>query len=92
LLGINPVRDTHGALLRIDYYSIRAREYEYLLQFVEGFSTQIYGNTESDKISCLKLLPNIMMTTSFAKLQFEKPEEEYKNHNESITDSLTRIN
>jgi len=37
LLGLNPKQDTHGVLLRIDYYAIRAKEYNFLLNFVEGF-------------------------------------------------------
>jgi len=33
LLGLNPKDDTHGVLLRIDYYANRAKESEYLLEF-----------------------------------------------------------
>jgi hypothetical protein len=34
LLGLNPKKDTHGVLLRIDYYAHRCRDHQFLLNFV----------------------------------------------------------
>ena len=34
LLGLNPKHDTWGVLLRIDFYSLRAKEYEFLIKFI----------------------------------------------------------
>jgi hypothetical protein len=33
LFGLNPKQDTHGVLLRLDYYAYRAKEYKYLMDF-----------------------------------------------------------
>lgn len=37
LLGLCPQLDLQGALLRYDYYAIRAHEYTYLLDFISQF-------------------------------------------------------
>ena len=34
LMGLEAERDMYGALLRIDFYAIRAHEYQYLIDFV----------------------------------------------------------
>ena len=83
LLGLNPHWDFHGVLMRIDYYAIRAREYNYLLYFIENFSDQFYGVNKDAKIPCIKLLPNLMMASALAIKRIGK-EEEVKNHNENI--------
>ena len=65
LFGLNPRNDTHGALLRIDYYAIRAREYEFLLSFVNSLAPQVYEKENLEKlgrISSIKLMPNLLMT------------------------------
>lgn len=67
LLGLGAQQDPHGVLLRIDYYAMRAKEYDYILQFKDNFANQIYKN--SDKISCIRLMPNFMMTGALAQLQ-----------------------
>ena len=38
LLGLGPQNDSHGVLLRIDYYAIRAKEYEYILKLIDNFA------------------------------------------------------
>jgi len=37
LLGLSPKTDLFGALLRIDYFAIRAKEFNYLLYLIENF-------------------------------------------------------
>jgi hypothetical protein len=64
LLGLGPQNDTHGVLLRIDYYAIRAKEYDYILKLVDNFANQFYKY--SDKISSIRLMPNFMMTSALA--------------------------
>lgn len=83
LLGLCPKRDLQGSLLRIDYYALRAREYTFFLDFVEKFSQQIYEK-QTDKISCLKLLPNILMSCALASKNVASSEEECKNYNEEL--------
>jgi hypothetical protein len=38
LLGVGPQQDTHGVLLRIDYYALRAKEYQYILKLTDNFA------------------------------------------------------
>ena len=67
LLGLSPQIDLSGALLKIDFYAVRAKEYNYLLDLVEHFDEQVYRKTEDDgKISCIKLLPNLLMANAMA--------------------------
>ena len=35
LISMVPQEDPFGALLRIDYYAIRAKEYDYLIKFIK---------------------------------------------------------
>lgn len=42
LLSLSPENDPYGVLLRIDYYAIRSREYEYLINFVKFLPQEIY--------------------------------------------------
>jgi len=83
LLGLTPHLDSQGALLRIDYYAIRAREYIPLLDFLENFGDQVYNQTETDRINCIKLMPNLMMAGALACRSIDLGEE-CKNHNESL--------
>lgn len=66
LIGLSPTIDHHGALLRFDYYAIRAREHNYLLSFVENFTDQVYQNRDKTLISCVKLMPNFLMSSALA--------------------------
>lgn len=91
LLGLNPKQDTHGVLLRIDYYAIRAKDYGFLLNFIDQFADQIHSKVPSDKISCVILMPNLMMTKSLA-LRATVEEEESKNHNEELSREIAQIN
>ena len=51
---------------------------------MENFDEQVYGKQEDDgKISCIKLLPNLLMTSSLACRAVCKAEEE-KHHNAEL--------
>ena len=92
LLGLSPQIDFNGALLRIDFYATRAREYNYLIDLVEHFDAQVYGKTEDDgKISCVKLLPNLLMSSALACKHVCKAEEA-KNHNVQLEDVVKTYN
>jgi hypothetical protein len=93
LLGLNPKDDTHGVLLRIDYYANRAKESEYLLEFCSQFGQQIYSNNvKSCTIPCIRLMPNLIMTQAMAIKHVCQDEEEAKNHNEEISESINKVN
>lgn len=64
LFGLGPKNDEKGVLLRIDYYAMRAKEYGYLIEFIEKFTQQVYK--KSQKIPCVKLMPNFMMSSALA--------------------------
>lgn len=91
LIGLSPKLDQQGCLLRIDFYALRAREYSYLLDFVEKFGEQIYEQ-KNDKINCLKLMPNLLMSSALACRSVESSEEECKNHNKELEKAVNRIN
>jgi hypothetical protein len=74
--------------LRIDFYSLRAKDFEFLIKCIENFQTQIYHQEDQNKfkISCIKLMPNLLLSQSLAyKRMYDKHEgneEEFKNPNE----------
>ena len=88
LLGLNPKVDPHGVLLRIDYYSIRAKQYQFLLDFVNNYSNEVFGKND-ENISCVKLLPNLLMSSALALKNVK--EEESKNHNEDLEEAVSKI-
>ena len=93
LFGLNQQNDTHGVLLRIDYYAHRAREYQYLLDFMSNFSAQVYATelTKAKKISSIKLMPNHMLGAALALKNLSKAEES-KSRNADIEKCHEKIN
>lgn len=63
LIKLNPLLDPVGGLLILDYNAISARNYEYLLNFVEKFCKEIYG---TNKFSIM-FLPNYIYSCALAK-------------------------
>lgn len=61
LLKINP-NDPTACILCIDFNSISAKSYDYLLKFIEGYSRYI-----GDEKSSLYLLPNFIFSAALAK-------------------------
>lgn len=90
LLGLNPEQDMHGVLLRIDYYANRAREFEYQLSLMNNFDLQVY-NGNPGLIPCIKLMPNLMMTSSLAYKAL-CTEEESKTHNDDLETCVQKLN
>ena len=64
LLALDPLADPYGVLLRIDYYAIRAREFEYFIDFTKQLAAETYQ--ETNKIVSVLVLPNLLMTTALA--------------------------
>lgn len=65
LLSICPYIDPYGALLRLDFYAVRAHEYQLFLEFVSKLPQELYPDEPS---STLLILPNILLSTGLAKL------------------------
>ena len=42
LLALDPLTDPYGVLLRLDFYTIRAKEYEYYINFTKQFPLEVY--------------------------------------------------
>lgn len=66
LLSLSPYTDLYGALLRLDFYALRAHEYQYLLDFIKRLPMELYPD---DQNVSLLILPNILMTSALAKYQ-----------------------
>ena len=70
LVKLNPLMDPVGGLLILDYNAISARNYDFLINFVEKFCKEVYG---TEKFSIL-FLPNFLYSCSLAK--FFKTQQE----------------
>ena len=64
LLGLDPINDRFGVLMRIDFYAIRAKEFDFLLKFVEQLPREI---NPDDAISSYLVYPNLLLTCGLAK-------------------------
>ena len=67
VLGICPTQDPKGILLRIDYYALRAKEYDYLKRF-------ICQRKNDKKPKVAELLPNLLMSSAICKRHLVKEE------------------
>ena len=63
LLSISPFNDPYGALLRIDFYALRAHEYQLYLDFVRQLPQELL-KTQSES---LLVLPNVLLSVGLAK-------------------------
>lgn len=72
VLAIDPTNDTFGTLLRIDYYAIRAKEFQFLCDFVEQFAREIYYDKDNALHSSVLILPNLLLTTALAKYNLQE--------------------
>ena len=89
LLGLNAKVDFYGVLLRIDYYTIRAKSYDFLLNFMHQFPQETYDFNDETKISCVKLLPNLLMSSALALKNTKQ--EESKHHNEDLERKVVQL-
>lgn len=89
LLGLCPAQDPQGVLLRIDFYAIRSRNYEFILDFIERYPEQVHGTNckLSKTVPSIQLMPNLLMTSGLALSHLPR-DEECKNHNGEIEESV----
>jgi hypothetical protein len=52
--------------LRLDYYSIRAREFDFYIRFLKNFPKEVYPDNH---LASLFVLPNVLMTTALSKIE-----------------------
>lgn len=64
LLSVSPYADPYGALLRIDFYALRAHDYQLYIDFVRRLPLELYPEEPS---SSLLILPNVLLSTALAK-------------------------
>ena len=64
LLGLSPYTDPFGALLRIDFYALRAHDYQLVLDIVQKLPYELYPEESN---TSLLILPNLLMTSAVAK-------------------------
>lgn len=69
LLKIN-IEDPTACMLCIDFNSISAKCYEFLIKFVQGFGKYI-----GEKKKGLYLMPNFTFSTALAKYYIENPDK-----------------
>jgi len=62
LLNLDPMNDPFGVLLRIDFYAIRSKEFEWLKKFTKNF----YKERSDKGIFTLLLLPNLLLSQCLA--------------------------
>ena len=67
LLSLDPTTDLFGSLLRLDFYAVRAHEYDYLIDFTKKVCLEIYPDDTDSQNASLLIIPNLLMTTSLAK-------------------------
>ena len=63
-LCLDPQVDPYGVLLRLDYYAIRAKESNFLLEFLDRYPREVFSPEAS-----LLVFPNFLMTACIAKKQ-----------------------
>lgn len=85
LLSICPYHDPYGALLRVDFYTLRAREYQLFIDFVRRLPSELYPEEPS---ASLLILPNILLSMGLAKFHLEG-DESYKISN--LDDTLNQV-
>ena len=70
-LSLWPEEDPYGILLVIDYYTLRAREYQYFLDFVGGWFIEEFHKKKHPepgaKPNTLLLLPNLLYSCAICK-------------------------
>jgi Transcriptional repressor TCF25 len=64
LLQIAPYTDPYGALLRVDFYALRAHEYQLYIDFIRKMPLELYPEEPS---SSLLIMPNVLLSTGLAK-------------------------
>ena len=66
LLATNPTTDPYGALLRLDFYQLRAHDYQTYIEFVRKLPLELHSDEPS---SSMLIMPNVLLSVGLAKHQ-----------------------
>lgn len=61
ILALSPQQDPMGGLFLIDYYSLRAKKFEYFLHFLKNFMKEFYG------YGCAIEIPHLLYSLALCK-------------------------
>eukprot|EP01022_Parablepharisma_sp_SALTPOND_P025186 TRINITY_DN578_c0_g1_i1.p3 TRINITY_DN578_c0_g1~~TRINITY_DN578_c0_g1_i1.p3 ORF type:complete len:691 (-),score=111.23 TRINITY_DN578_c0_g1_i1:44-2116(-) len=67
VLSFWPEGDPYGVLLLLDYYALRAREYQFFQDFVSGWFVKEFYKQVGEKFQSLFLMPNILYSCALSK-------------------------
>jgi hypothetical protein len=85
LLGFSPTTDAYGVLLRMDFYSVRAHNEQFFLDFLTQFPVEVY----QDPSATLLVLPNLLMSAGLAKQRLSQaPEGFVPSLNRTLADLM----
>jgi hypothetical protein len=89
LLGTNPFTDPYGALLRLDFYALRAHDYQTYIDFVRKLPLELYPEEPS---SSMLIMPNVLLSVSLAKHQTLLDRDSLRSPtHQSMDDSIQTI-
>ena len=61
LFSLDPLDDPYGALLRIDYYAVRARETDYIRKLIKALPNEVYPD-DCSPLDTFLIFPNLLLT------------------------------
>lgn len=85
LLCLDPEADPFGTLLRIDYYAIRAKNYEFLKELCVRYAKEVY---EDKKNTSILIMPNLLLTGALSKRMLDDQNNRAKSEFMTLSDSF----
>ncbi|KAJ1722102.1 hypothetical protein LPJ53_003434 [Coemansia erecta] len=64
LLSLDPVQDPYGALLTLDFHALKSRQYDYICQFVDGWT---WSSVELPNLAYSRALAEFMLESQTSK-------------------------
>lgn len=89
LLSTNPYTDPYGALLRIDFYALRAHDYQLYIDFIRRLPLELHPE---EPCSSLLILPNVLLSVGLAKFStiYDKTQD-HSPSKEHLAGSLSTL-
>ncbi|CAD8094583.1 unnamed protein product [Paramecium sonneborni] len=87
LLKFCPTRDPYGALFLIDCNSIKAQQYEYLINFASNFVRSVYKTNRSSIV----FMPNMIYNCALAKFLEQGENHQYSFKDENIIEAINNF-
>ena len=67
VLSFWPEGDPYGIMLLLDYYAVRAREYQFFIDFVSGWFADEFYKAKVERCNTLLLMPNLLYSCALCK-------------------------